>query len=346
MTAPAHIANAARERVRQSLDRIRQSMRAIAEGRPGDAEPEVSRRAAVLQHRAAITYEDATRLAPASGGEKVWGKTIDFVDYVFLERGMRAGRAVARVATRDGQGIGTGFMISPCLFITNNHVLPDRGTAQAFVVEFDYERDARGAQKPVTRFAMAPSLCFLTNHEDNLDYTVVALGERLSGAGDARGYGYLPISGARDKHALGDHVNLIQHPDARLKEAVLRENQLVARAKTALHYVADTEPGSSGSPVFNVLWDVVALHHWGGPHRDLVDEAGKPLAKTVNEGIRISAIVGDLNTRKTGLNGQEREMVNEALTIGLDPEAHRPTGSPTAPPQQGADLAAVEVSRD
>ena len=345
MAAPTPIADAARERIHQNIERIRKSLADIAAGRPGDAEPEASRRAAVLQRRTGIAYDEALRVAPASGKEKVWGKTIDFVDVVFLERGMRASRAVARVATRDGQGIGTGFMISPRLFITNNHVLPDETSAREFVIEFDYERNVQGALKTSTRFALSPATAFLTNHEDNLDYTVVAVGDRMSGPADLAAYGYLPISGARDKHQLGDHVNLIQHPDARPKEAVLRENQLVSRAQTALHYVADTEPGSSGSPVFNVLWEVVALHHWGGPHRDLVDQNGKPLAKTVNEGIRISAIVGDLNTRKSGQPAAERSLIDEALTIGLHPEAM--AASPTVPaPSAPAAAATVQVAPD
>ena len=347
MNAPTHIANAARERISGSLGLIRASMSAIAAGRPGDAEPELTRRAAVLQRRLGMSYDEATRRAPASGAEKVWGKTIDFVDVVFLERGMHAARSVARVATPDGQGLGTGFMISPRLFMTNNHVIPTKAAARDLVVEFDYERDRLGGLKRVTRFALDSGKCFLTNHEDDLDYTVVAIGEVLQGGVDLTAFGYLPISGARDKHQLGDHVNLIQHPDARLKEAVLRENQLVARAKTALHYVADTEPGSSGSPVFNVLWDVVALHHWGGPHRDLIDENGKPLAKTVNEGIRISSIVGDLNTRKNGLAAGERDFINEALTAGLNPESAPRSEVPSDPAfASPAGAASVQIGAD
>jgi endonuclease G, mitochondrial len=72
----------------------------------------------------------------------------------------------------------------------------------------------------------------------------------------------MPVS-----HSLGEVANIVQHPDGRLKEVVLRENRLVARLDTVLHYVADTEPGSSGSPVFNNQWQAIALHHWGGPWR-------------------------------------------------------------------------------
>lgn len=349
MTAPAHIANAARDRIAQSLVQIRQSLKAIAESRPQDAEPDKSRQAAVIERRLHVGHDQAQRMAQAPGGpEKKWGKTIDFVDAVFLERGMYAARSVARVVTRDGQDIGTGFMISPRLFLTNNHVIPSASAARELLIEFEHERDLQGALKRASRFALLPGTLFITSGEDDLDYAVIAVGERESGPGVLAGYGHLPISGARDKHQLSDHVNIIQHPDGRPKEAVLRENQLVARAKTALHYVADTEPGSSGSPVFNVLWQVVALHHWGGPHRDLVDEAGKPLAKTVNEGIRISAIVGDLNTRKNSLDATKRDLVNEALTIGLEPEASRTTATSQRVNSDGAAAgpAAATVAAD
>jgi hypothetical protein len=36
---------------------------------------------------------------------------------------------------------------------------------------------------------------------------------------------------------------------------------------------------------------VIALHHWGSPWRQKVDEQGRPIPTSVNEGIRASAIV-------------------------------------------------------
>src|SRR5689334_14234693 len=46
----------------------------------------------------------------------------------FLERGMIAADAVARIEVRNGEsglaGYATGFMVSPRLLLTNHHVLP------------------------------------------------------------------------------------------------------------------------------------------------------------------------------------------------------------------------------
>ena len=346
MNEPAHIGVAARLRIQQQAEQIQRSLDAIGAGRPGDAEPEMLRRSAVLQRRIGLPVQEAAREAPRSGAEKVWGKTIDFVDVAFLQRGAYAARAVARIATRDGQGLGTGFMISPVLFLTNNHVIGSKADAADLLVEFDYERDLAGRPRVPTRFAFAPEACFLTNDQDDLDYTVLAVGGRLSGPGTLAGYSFLPISAARDKHQLGDHANIVQHPDGRLKEAVLRENQLVSRASTTLHYVADTEPGSSGSPVFNVLWQVIALHHWGSPHRDLLDQNGKRIAKTVNEGIRISAIVTDMNTRKSGLPAREREKITEAIAAGLDPQVLSSVESAPAVAHDASLGASVDVASD
>lgn len=330
MNPTTSVSNAARDRVRKCADEIRRSLEAIDQGRPGDAEQDESRRTAVVQVRRGVSFEKASAMARASGPEAVWGQTIDFVDVAFLERGQLASRSVCRIASRAGQAIGTGFLISPRLLITNNHVIGSKAAALGMVAEFDYELDIAGAPREVSRFALAPGQSFLTDDRDDLDFTIVAIGQRLGGPKEIAAFGYLPLSGARDKHALGDFVNIIQHPDGRLKEAVVRENQLVSRLGTVLHYVADTEPGSSGSPVFNVMWQVVALHHWGGPHRELFDEKGLRVPRTINEGIRMSAIVLDLGTRKSSLDVQARQFVDEALKLGID-------GMPRRPQNESAD---------
>ena len=330
------IARAASARIRAAAPEIRHSLESIDRGRPGDAEPDELRKTAVVQARRRISSSAAQRLAKRVGPEATWGETIDFIDVAFFARGVLAARSVCRLAI-GGRGIGTGFLISPRLLLTNNHVIESASTAREMQAEFDYELGVDGNPLTPTRFALAPQEAFVTSDRDDLDYTVVALGPRLHGSKELATFGALALSTARNKHALGDFVNIIQHPEARMKQAVVRDNQLVSRPKggTVLHYVADTEPGSSGSPVFNVLWEVVALHHWGGPHRELFDERGLRVPATVNEGIRISAIVTDLQTRSASLPARARAWIVDALKRGVESSSEAGGGAsmlPQSPP--------------
>jgi V8-like Glu-specific endopeptidase len=50
-----------------------------------------------------------------------------------------------------------------------------------------------------------------------------------------------------------------------------------------LRYTTNTQPGSSGSPVFDFEWNLVALHHLGDPAFD-------KLTAEFNQGIPANAI--------------------------------------------------------
>jgi V8-like Glu-specific endopeptidase len=59
--------------------------------------------------------------------------------------------------------------------------------------------------------------------------------------------------------------------------------------RTRVQYRTNTLPGSSGSPCFNIDWQLVALHHSGDPAD--VARAG------FNQGIPMAAIVALLKSR-------------------------------------------------
>lgn len=99
-------------------------------------------------------------------------------------------------------------------------------------------------------------------------------------------WGHLTLPRNRVLLRNGMHVNVIQHPRGRRKEIGVQQNQIDEIFGNVVRYTTDTEPGSSGSPVFNNGWDLLAIHHAGGRR---VRNVWKN-----NQGIRIDRIVTDL----------------------------------------------------
>ncbi|BEV14305.1 DNA/RNA non-specific endonuclease [Herbaspirillum sp. DW155] len=289
----------------------------VACGQWRQAEPDRERaRAYVLRQR---------NLGHPGGPESIIGDTEDFLQASFLEQGAAVARAVAYVEVNNGQTseVATGFLISPRLFLTNQHVIADAAAARGTRITFLRELDARGVPRATTSYLLAPERLALFSPADQLDYAVIALGERQSGTAEVQALGFCPLSDQPDKHVIGMAANIIQHPSGWMKMVSLRNNTVTARTEHTLLYETDTEQGSSGSPVFNDDWQLVALHHWGEHYRDAAG-AGQTQRK-VNEGIRISALYSDLLARLPTLSDEARPLLQEALSYqgGAVPAAAR-----------------------
>jgi endonuclease G len=335
-----------RQRVLAQTKQIEHSLVQIDAGNPLGAETSPERRVRRIAAKTNMPMRDAKAVADmiernadsidksrtAAGAEAFQGPTIDLVGVEFLARGRIAANAVGRVVFRSGRAQGTGFLVAPGVFLTNHHVISTAAQAAQMHVEFDYEAADAGGALPVTCFALDPVACFVTHPVDGLDFTLIALGRRVSGTKDIAEFGYMPLSDAADKHMLGEIANIIQHPNGGLKQVVVRENNLVSRDETneVLHYLADTEKGSSGSPVCNNRWEPIALHHWGEPWLELKDADGRPLRRDVNEGIRISAIVKFLRGNAKSFAVSHRGAVERLLTLWKKNER----GGPVSPPQE------------
>jgi endonuclease G len=244
---------------------------------------------------------------PLPGLERIIGKDMLMqVDY--LEAGVVSAKAIGRVQIRNGNGgYGTGFLISPRLLLTNNHVLPTAVMAAESRVEFNYQRNLDGGLGPSAVYDLDPDLFFVTSSVKELDFTIVAVQEKPLPAPPLASYGHHPLTAVKDEILAGACVTIIQHPKGDPKQIALRENEVLKLPDSGqkfLHYKTGTHPGSSGSPVFNDAWNVVALHHAGKPETDanhvpiLID--GTPWKPGVsvdtikwvaNEGIRVAAIV-------------------------------------------------------
>lgn len=90
----------------------------------------------------------------------------------------------------------------------------------------------------------------------------------------------------------GVRLNVIQHPQGNPLAFAIRENDCMGCPSPDLvRYLSDTEPGSSGSPVCDDGWTVVALHHAA---RKVEVEAGGKTYTVHNEGVIMKSILAHL----------------------------------------------------
>lgn len=312
--------------------------------------------------------------------ERVIGATRDFLAIGFFEKGTIASRAICRIVTNLGggrSGLGTGFLVTPSLLITNNHVLGSENDASRSVAEFNYQLTDSGNPLPVERFGIRPDVFFLTDKA--LDFALVAVEPRSSTGTALASFGYCPLIAAEGKIIVRDPVNIIQHPKGELKQIAIRNNTLVDLPDPPLdmfaHYETDTERGSSGSPVFNDQWEVIALHHSGVPRTNaagqMLDRNGNVWQQNgdpddvdwiSNEGIRTSRLVAfiknapvrehekTLQAEFTAISSGNAppvavaKPVNEAATAKPKPTPAKPTPVPTpsrrSPPRIAAPVRA------
>jgi endonuclease G, mitochondrial len=250
------------------------------------------------------TLQD-TELARGVFERIVEGNELQDINY--LPRGEIVSRSICRIALKNTSGVrhgwATGFLISPRVLLTNYHVFPDEISAFRSTAQFQVEKDISGSVKRSAEFSLNPKTLFFADKE--LDFAVVAVDEISSDSVRLSEFGYLPIVGQVGKAVDGEWLTVIQHPNGALKQVCIRENKLLKRTADVLWYSTDTLAGSSGSPVFNNEWYVVALHHSGipstsngymqtldGTNYDATADPDMLRIKWIaNEGIRISRIV-------------------------------------------------------
>jgi endonuclease G, mitochondrial len=232
----------------------------------------------------------------------------------FVELIEFAKQKVGRVVIKNsGKTIGyaTGFMVAENLLLTNWHVFQNKEMVSDSQVQFFYEYDRKGNPLQAVSFSLDASLFFHSSKE--LDYCFVAVSPMdSSGAKSLSSIGYIFLNPALGK--LGNEneesLNIIHHPDGDFKQLSIRKNLFIKIMPTTIWYQTDTAPGSSGSPVFNDQWQVVALHHMGVPRKNaqgqyldknggvVIPVDGKIDASKIdweaNEGIRISVLLNDL----------------------------------------------------
>lgn len=244
-----------------------------------------------------ISVQDAAReklseLTADAGLEKIFGVE-SFQNVKWLHTCMLRAASVARIENKFGDPIGTGFVVrggdlkpelgDELFVLTNAHVISeDPGISISIrpkqaVLTFELWKNGDQPEFQVEQLWSSPF------HE--LDATLVRPTPALENVEPMPITEILPLADGQQR------AYIIGHPQGRKLSFSIHDNYLLAYDDRLLHYRSPTEPGSSGSPVFNAEWELIGLHHRGLTNMPRLRGEGTYPA---NEGIWIQAIIKKL----------------------------------------------------
>jgi S1-C subfamily serine protease len=228
--------------------------------------------------------------------EKVFGAD-RFQSLDWYRRGLARCAAVGRIGRERSRGVGTGFLVKgsslhPALgdalyLLTNRHVVsptPDVSiaiTPEDAIVTFEGLVGAEGQAWTVKRVVF-------TSPIEELDATLLELDRPVANVEPYPVAPHLPQSNGEQR------VYVVGHPQGGGLSFSLQDNLLIAWDSRKVHYRTPTEPGSSGSPVFDDQWRLIALHHAGRANMPRLN--GESGSYEANEGISILAIAAGLRS--------------------------------------------------
>lgn len=201
--------------------------------------------------------------------------------------GLEQCNSIARIEKKNGTGWGTGWLVSAedffpgrqgVLLLTNEHVISDEDPHAKAI----FPESARANFQSAGQIIAVGEIVYSNTYTD-LDATFVTLKEEPKSK---------PLTLAKRAVRMAKpppRMYIIGYPQAGDLKLSLQDNYLLGSNERLLHYRTPTEPGSSGSPVFESdNWEVVALHHRGEDKMPRID--GEDGTYEANEGVTIPII--------------------------------------------------------
>lgn len=324
---------------------------AVAGGWFGDLEAAVIRTGAgnsevaeyAKTHRKSVARDTPTTQDIGTELERIVRSDLSFLDVRAWTLGLlRAQRTVCRIDV-SGSERGTGFLVARDLVLTNHHVISDvLGTdGRSVALHFDFHSIPIDPSRAVTLarswlVASSPPSPLDTQPlssrggaepgVDTLDFALLRLA-RPAGDDEVGGSfrGFLQPEVIPSAYRVDAPIAILQHPKGRPQQVALDTKGIVAvnAARTRMRYRTNTEPGSSGSPCFDLAWRLVGLHHSGEPGFQ---------AAGWNEGIPIETIFANLSAEASAALVASRQPAAtppSAPAVSTNHEANATTSTPT-----------------
>ncbi len=234
------------------------------------------------------------------------------------------------VPLSNGQNsVGTGVLIGKDLILTNFHVVESAiqksEDQNKIVAIFDYEEDANktftysgnkynvknilAASKPAVGDEFPPATDAFFEMEfpnECLDFALLKLENSISDKGygidpnnNRSIRGFVKLSKPADPQDFeGGSIFILQHPSGNPLVMALGNDKVIGTSKdrSRLRYEVNTMPGSSGSPIFNFDYELIAIHNTG---------ENNTIHPTFNQGVRIEKILEYFQNNLPDLFNQE-----------------------------------------
>lgn len=232
------------------------------------------------------------------------------VEAEWLERLFLNGKSVARIGMSANKGEGTGFLLKgedihtnwegETLLLTNYHVISPTGETRGIfwenaVVTF-HDSTKKYHIKEVLWSSPASPCQMGCPNLDHLDVVIMSLDA------EPPEFSYFEIGRRLPVVDVGElqRVYVIGHPNGGGLAYSIQDNRLLDHQVPLIHYHSSTEPGSSGSPIFNEDLELIGIHHAGSYTAPLLNDKKNPKTNNTypaNEGIWIQSIIENIKKK-------------------------------------------------
>ncbi|MBD2680821.1 trypsin-like peptidase domain-containing protein [Nostoc paludosum FACHB-159] len=182
-------------------------------------------------------------------------------------KAIKARNTVCRIESPKGMGIGTGVLVGKNVLLTCNHIFSKTQVRQAWV-RFNYNADSHQLDKDLFELDMT----FVTYH-NRPDYALVKIKNNPQ---------QQKAICSNETLDSGQDVRIIHHPQG--NPVIISDfGQITQVGEDYIDHNVKTDDGSSGAPIFNRQWELIAIHQ-GNPG------IGRSVTPDSTAGIPIRAI--------------------------------------------------------